>query len=189
MIVNNENPKASFAGRLPRLAPERYEGRTFVHWVMTIDQRRRGWLDDLLHARVREALLHACVRHRLACAFYTLMPDHGHFLLLGTGDFSSQKGGVRLFRRGWNAVLPAGYALQRQAYDHVLCEEEREREVFARIAWYIRENPVRAGIVPGVEDWPYSGSLVPGYPSLDSGAAGFWNSFWLAFETVSNAAP
>jgi REP element-mobilizing transposase RayT len=173
-------PAALHKGRLRRLAPEAYLRESYVHWTMAMERRATGWLDALAHARLREALLHACVRHGLACAVYTLMPDHAHFLVIGLHGDSDQRAGIAMLRRSWREILPAGICLQRQAYDHVLRETERERGAFASVAHYILENPVRAGLVEERDAWPYSGSLVPGYPSLDPARETFWESFWLA---------
>jgi hypothetical protein len=41
-------------------------------------------------------------------------------------------------------------------FDHVL----RSDESYAQKWNYIRENPVRAGLVTSVEDWPYQGEIV-----------------------------
>ena len=38
-------------GHLPRLAPEYYRGMAVVHWVMTVDDRRTGWLTPHFHAQ------------------------------------------------------------------------------------------------------------------------------------------
>lgn len=91
---------------------------------MTIDKRKIGWLNALHHAQLREALLHSLTRCRLACPIYTLMPDHGHFLLLGVAKASDQLRAVSYFRRQWNSLLKPTYALQHQAYDNVLSETE-----------------------------------------------------------------
>lgn len=176
------DPPAPHKGRLRRLARESYLGDSYVHWTMATERRVTGWLDDYFHARMREALLHACVRHSLACAVYTLMPDHAHFFVVGLGATSDQKAGIEMLRRIWAKLLPEGFALQRQAHDHVLRESERERGAFSAAAFYILENPVRAHLVEKRADWPYSGSLVPGYPSLDVRNENFWESFWLAIE-------
>jgi REP element-mobilizing transposase RayT len=45
---------------------------------------------------------------------------------------------------------------QRYGYEHVL----RNDEAAVSVARYILENPVRAGIVGAVEDYPFSGSSV-----------------------------
>jgi putative transposase len=168
--------------RLPRLERGAYQGRSFVHWIMTMHDRRTGWLNTSHHLQLREALLHACVRHETACALYVLMPDHGHFLLLGLGNRADQRMAVAYFRRQWNTLLPEGIRLQRQAYDHVLRENERARDAFASVAGYILQNPVRKDLVERAEDWPYAGSLVPGYATLNPHAARFWDWLWKAIE-------
>ena len=173
-------------GRLRRLDPLAYTGRACVHWTMALEKRASGWLDDLMHARLREILLHVCARYSLACPAYCLMPDHAHFLIMGIGPDADQRPALRMLRRLWTSLLPQGFEIQRQSYDHVLREEERVRGAFESVAHYILENPVRAGLVAGFSAWPYAGSIVPGYPSLNLRAADFWTSFWLAHAAVSS---
>jgi len=167
-------------GRLHRLGSGAYVGFACVHWTMAMENRSVGWLNDLLHARLREAILHSCARYGLVCAVYTLMPDHAHFLFMGVHEGADQRVAVRLLRRQWNLLLGSDHELQRQPFDHLLREEEREREAFQSVAHYILENPVRASLVARREDWPFSGCMVPGYPSLDPRSVGFWESFWMA---------
>ncbi len=112
------------------------------------------------------------------------MPDHGHFLVMGIAETSDQKNWAKIFRKLWNDSLPEGITLQRQAYDHVLREAERERSAFAKIAEYILANPVRAGLVEHPSAWVFSRCLVPGYPSLDLHKETFWESFWLAHKAL-----
>ena len=50
---------------LKRLPATYYHGTAWVHWTMTIEGRRQGWLDELIHARVREALLQTFARYAL----------------------------------------------------------------------------------------------------------------------------
>ncbi len=178
-------PTPLHAPRLPRLAEGYYTGRAFVHWSMTIDHRASGWLDPLHHARLREALCHALVRYDVVCPVYCLMPDHGHFLLCGHSEESDQRAAVRLFRQTWNRLLAPGYRLQRQAYDHVLSESQRECTAFQSAAWYILENPVRAGLAADWAEWPYSGCLVPGWPTLDPRMPDFWPLFWRIWNRLS----
>jgi len=115
------------------------------------------------------------------------MPDHAHFLVMSLRENSDQSQAMRFFRRRWKLLLetlPGSYELDRQPYDHVLRTAERERDAFQKIATYILENPVRAELAERREDWPFSGSLLPGYPSLDPHAENFWTSFWLAYDAV-----
>ncbi len=49
----------------------------------------------------------------------------------------------------------AGNVWQREFFDHVLRSDESYSEKWN----YVRENPVRAGLVPRPEDWKYHGSI------------------------------
>ena len=90
---------------LKRLPRPYYQGRAWVHWSMTIENRAKGWLDPLHHARLREAMLHTLTRYRLACPVYCLMPDHGHFLWGGLAEGSDQIPAAKFFRQEWNRLL------------------------------------------------------------------------------------
>lgn len=173
-------------GRLPRLPSEFYRGRAVTHWVMAIEQRATGWLDAVHHARWREWLTHVSSRYALACPVYCLMPDHAHLIWMGWSETSDQRQGAALLRKTWNAGLkPGGRTLQRQAYDHVLRERERERGALMAVCGYVLENPVRAGLVARWQDYAFSGALVPGCPSLDPREETFWPTFWRIFTRLS----
>ncbi len=67
---------------------------------------------------------------------------------------------------------------QHQAHDHVLKEAERRRNAFARVCHYILDNPRAAELVKTPKEWPFSGAVVPGYPTLHPLQEGFWAKFW-----------
>lgn len=141
---------------LKRLRGAFYKGSaSYIHWTMTLEKRQTGWLDSLSHARIREFLLHSLVRYHLVCPVYILMPDHGHFLLMGYSEKSCHKPAITQFRREWNQLLKPIYRLQNQAYDNVLTEKERERDAFQSIAYYISQNSTRAGLVSHAERYPH----------------------------------
>jgi putative transposase len=48
---------------------------------------------------------------------------------------------------------------QRGFFDHVL----RSRESYSEKWNYVRENPVRAGLVKNADDWPFYGEIVDIY--------------------------
>lgn len=174
-------------GRLSRLAPEFYRGRAFVHWTMTLERRATGWLDPLHHAMMREWMCHALGRHALVCPAYCLMPDHVHFLWLGWSESSDQKRAIALFREAWNLeLLRGGRELQRQAYDEVLREAQRDRGAFGTVANYIFENPVRAGLVEDWRSYFFLGALVPGYPKMDPRDENFWERFWRIYGRLAD---
>jgi hypothetical protein len=130
---------------------------------------------------LKECLLHALAREFLCCPVYCLMPDHGHFLFIGYDARSDQRAAVRWFRQRWGRLLTED-ALQHQPYDHVLREEDRERDAFVKVASYILHNPVRAGLVSHWQDWTYLGALFVGYPNLDPRKPYFWENFWKAYH-------
>ena len=91
--------------RLKRLDDSYYQGHNWVHWNMTIHNRATGWLSEVVHLKIREALLHTMFRYRAACPVYCVMPDHGHFLWGGLAAESNQLNAARFFRQEWNRIL------------------------------------------------------------------------------------
>lgn len=153
---------------LHRLRDAWYRGAAWVHWTMTIHERQTGWLTPTHHGALRELLIHVCARYHLVCPAYCLMPDHAHFLLLGLSDCSDQRNAVKLLRRYWNLLLArSGMMLQKQAYDHVLQDDEKRPDAFEDTMSYVFHNPVRARLVDAWTEWEYLGAIAAGYPDLD----------------------
>jgi putative transposase len=193
-------------GRMQRLSPAFYQGHAFVHWNMTVQDRRTGWLTPAFHQRFREIQLHTLNRYRLLCLCYCLMPDHLHLLWVGLSEESDQDKAAAFFRKHFNrllaqeagggaARLPApgisagagsGSApmltLQKQAWDVVLREHDRERGAIERQLFYIAENPVRGCLVTDAYDWPCSGSQAAGYPDFDWRDKDFTERLWTIYD-------
>lgn len=178
-------PDTDSRGHLPRLAPEAYRGLAMVHWSMSLDGRFAGWLDDTSHAWMRELALHTAVRYDLLIPAYCAMPDHLHLLAVGTSSASDQKQGMAFLRRHLNDLLATRYRarLQRQSYDNVLREQDRERGAFQKVAFYVLENPVRKGLVASANQWPSSGCIVPGHPGWNVFHSDYWDCFWREYAT------
>jgi hypothetical protein len=164
--------------KLPRLERHHYSGHAVVFWTLTLEGRRKGWLDAQFHFTFRELMLHAASREHLFCPVYCLMPDHIHFMWMGLRFSSDQLNATKFLRAELEPALGDGRAWQHQAYDHVLREEERRRNAFARVCFYILQNPVRAKLVESAEQWRFHGSILPGYPRLHPAIEGFWETFW-----------
>lgn len=170
---------------LKRLEPEYYRGLAYVHWSMTIDQRKQGWLGDAFHSQFREILTHTMFRNALACPIYCCMPDHLHLLWMGLLDGSDQLNAVKYFRKQLNRVLGRFNAtLQKQPFDHVLRDDERQEMAFQNVVEYIARNPERAELiaVDQFREYPYTGCLVPGFPELTLGQPDFWERFWRTYS-------
>jgi len=92
---------------------------------------------------------------------YVIMPDHVHLFA------SFQPGSVALsvwmksFKNAIsktlkNATCPPPH-WQKGFFDHVI----RSKESYEQKWRYVRENPVRAGLVQSADEWRYSGELFP----------------------------
>jgi REP element-mobilizing transposase RayT len=172
---------SDYKGGLKRLDPSFYRGVSYVHWTMSLKNQATGWLDEKHHVAFRQICFHSLAREFLCCPAYCLMPDHGHFLLLGYDARADQRAAVQWLRREWNHLLKPS-SLQHQPFDHVLRERDRSRDAFANVAGYILRNPERAGLVEDWREWPYSGAVFPGYPKLDPRKVHFWADFWKAHQ-------
>jgi REP element-mobilizing transposase RayT len=173
--------KMPLKSQLPRLPKDYYRGPAYVFWTYTIEGKVSGWLDPAFHTHFREVLLHCLARYCLACPVYVLMPDHMHFIWVGASSESDQLIASTFFRKVLNKRL-SPVSFQRQAHDHVLRENEREIGRFADTADYIRQNPVRAGLVSEPKDWEYAGAMIPGYPDLAWNKPIFQERFWKSYQ-------
>jgi putative transposase len=129
-------------------------GRTYL--VTTVADRRRPVFAGLQSARIVVRSLVAMERSQRAQTLcYVLMPDHLHWLLvLGEGQnlsrvvqsmksYSARQ--INGLRRACDPVWQAGF------HDHALRRDEDLR----RTARYLVANPVRAGLVATIGDWPH----------------------------------
>ena len=203
----NQVPPNPHPGRLPRLPREYYQGDAFVHWTLSTHDRATGWLTEKFHAQFRELMLHAAAREGLFCPAYCLMPDHLHLVWLGLRLDTDQMNAMSFLRTYLEPALVGDDARSRsvghdvrsasgdsqndssprrlqtvkfqpQAHDNVLREKEREHGAFAKVCFYILNNPVAAELVSRPEDWNFCGAVIPGYPTLHPLAADFWEKFW-----------
>ena len=85
------------------------------------------------------------------------MPDHIHLFVSGTRDFD-----LGVWMRGLKRVMAAAVSggrsgiWQRGFFDHVI----RNSESYSQKWDYVRQNPVRAGLVRTADQWPYQGEIV-----------------------------
>src|SRR3712207_2052997 len=104
------------------------------------------------------------------------MPDHIHLIWIGHNVDSDQRNGMAFLRRYLKASLKL--PLQHQSHDHVFKSDERKRHAFAHACEYVFLNPVRKNLTTQVDDWPFAGSIIPGYPALTLRRRDTWQTFW-----------
>jgi putative transposase len=142
-----------------------------IYFITVCTFRRRPILArDAIPEVLVDELRHARERHGWAIGSYVIMPDHVHFLSAPARDAKKLSDFLREWKswtsRRIRAVLPrptnaattmsADTSLwQREFFDHVLRSDESFQEKWN----YVRDNPVRAGLVPSFYDWPYFGRI------------------------------
>ena len=143
-------------------APEtervRLERRIFLEmerWLDRLDSVRH-----LQHPTVAEMVMEAiAVRERSVVWHvleYVIMPNHVHLFFEGgeTGLFDLLVSFKRWTGRRARAILDVGPGRfwHREWFDHWSRDEDEDQ----RIVEYIRNNPVKAGLVRNYLDWPYA---------------------------------
>jgi len=58
---------------LKRLRDTFYHGQSYVHWTMTIENRKTGWLIPIFYYKFRELLTHTIFRYKICCPIFCLM--------------------------------------------------------------------------------------------------------------------
>jgi putative transposase len=95
----------------------------------------------------------------VAVGRYVIMPDHVHLFVRGGRSFRlGQWIGALKQALAKSATLyrAKGQIWEEGFFDHVL----RSNESYSQKWNYVRENPVRAGLVKSAADWPYQGEIV-----------------------------
>ena len=95
-----------------------------------------------------------------AIGSYVLMPDHVHFFCVDANGTTSLSRMVGAWKQ-WSAkqlctLLRAGAPFwQREFFDHLI----RSGESYSEKWEYVRQNPVRAGLVECADEWAYTGHI------------------------------
>ena len=147
----------TFPQRPPRVPWVRYAP---VFFVTFCTYRRR----QLLAAKkVHDAFVSFCERaaqsHNIAIGRYVIMPDHIHLFVCGDLQFHLGKwikSLKQVLGKSISKDVKQNRLWQEGFFDHVL----RNDESMAQKWDYIKENPVRAGLVTDSVDWPYQGEIV-----------------------------
>jgi REP-associated tyrosine transposase len=94
-------------------------------------------------------------KFHVALGRYVIMPDHVHLFVRGNQGFrlSPWIGGLK---RAISVALKSQRLWQAGFFDHILRSEESYAEKWN----YVRDNPVRAGLVKAADEWPYQGEIV-----------------------------
>lgn len=137
-----------------------------IYFITTCTNNRRQVLarDEVAKVLVDEWRVgHG--QHGWAVGRYVIMPDHVHFFCRPERDAKKLSEFVGFWKsytsRRINALgsprsTPADTTLwQREFFDHIL----RSDESYSQKWNYVRDNPVRAGLVRSADAWKYAGEI------------------------------
>jgi REP-associated tyrosine transposase len=131
-------------------------------YFVTTCALRRGKI--LAERRIAELLVEewqaARERHGWAVGRYVIMPDHVHFFCAAQLDAKKLQTFIQKWKE-WSSKRASrelevhGGLWQEEFFDHVL----RSSESYDKKWEYVRQNPIRAGLVSAAEDWPWQGEI------------------------------
>ena len=134
---------------------------TPVYFLTAVTHERRKILAD---ADTHEAFRGFCTAAHdrgVLVGRYVLMPDHLHVFVCippGTMGLSAwMKALKNSLSKHWRELGIVTPHWQKGFFDHLLRSEESHTEKWK----YVRENPVRAGLCPTAEEWPFAGQIMP----------------------------
>ena len=122
--------------------------------------RQRVLTNGAFHNLCRQVWAENQKNHGWMVGRYVIMPDHVHFFCAPTTNAKSLSVFVGKWKE-WTAknahrqIQFSKTLWQPEFFDHVLRAEENYEEKWN----YVRNNPVRAGLVANSVDWPYQGEL------------------------------
>ena len=102
-------------------------------------------------------IVRSAAEERFAIVAYCFMPDHIHLLIEGQSNSSDCRRFISRAKQfsGFHYSRAFGHRLwQRYGVERVL----RSEETTLQAARYVLENPLRAGLVKHVEEYPFLGS-------------------------------
>jgi REP element-mobilizing transposase RayT len=144
-------------GRPPRLPQifQSYDAPLFFLTICTLHRRNLPSLEAAHEALVLYGT-RGTKEFNVALGRYVLMPDHLHLFVRGDQSFvlgnwvKGLKRAIRISTKSQTPFWQPGF------FDHLL----RSDESYGQKWEYVRQNPVRAGLVKFAEDWPYQGEIV-----------------------------
>ena len=147
-----------FERRPPRL--DRIFAANPLYFVTFCTHERKRFLaKDEVHTAFVLFAKHAEETFNVAVGRYVIMPDHVHLFVRGDYNFrlgpwigalKQALAKAAMLSRAKGQIWKEGF------FDHLL----RSDESYSQKWNYVRDNPVRAGLVKSPADWPYQGEII-----------------------------
>jgi REP element-mobilizing transposase RayT len=159
--------------RLPRFS---YVGIHAYFVTVCTHQRRPVFLEPSAAQDAIDQFLRTALHHQFAAIAYCVMPDHAHVVVEAESDDSN----LELLVHGWKTRT--GFSWKRHSHQPLWQRGYHERvlregEPMLGVARYTILNPVRAGLVVSVDEYPYVGSSRYTVAEILA-AASEWKPMW-----------
>jgi putative transposase len=150
--------KSTF-GRRPQRLGRIFATSPLYFVTFCTHERHRFLAKDEIHTAFVLFAKRAEKKSNVAVGRYVIMPDHVHLFV--RGDYNFRLGpwiGALKQALAKAAMLSRakGQIWEEGFFDHIL----RSDESYSQKWNYVRENPVRTGLVKSAVDWPYQGEVV-----------------------------
>ena len=133
--------------------------RSPIYFMTACTQARRKLLSNV---SVHETFLHFAQegpRRGAWIGAYVIMPDHFHLFVATDDEKITLSEWVKSLKNAISKTLRLSRVdaphWQKTFFDHLLRSSDSYSEKWS----YVRENPVRAGLVKKAEEWPFLGEV------------------------------
>src|SRR5437763_3426041 len=160
-----------FTGNPGHLATFDYVGLYQYFLTFCTHSRQRLFANAAVVDLVLAQILRAAGDEGFENIAHCFMPDHVHLLVEGQRESSDCWKFIKRakqFSAFYYSKTFGGRLWQRYGFERVL----RNDEATLSVARYVLENPIRAGLVPRIEDYPFLGSTM--YSVAEIAAAAAW---------------
>ncbi len=143
----------------PRLSEKQYFRRRRYSLTFCTAERRQIFTQQTVVDLALSQISRAGREREFSVIAYCFMPDHVHLLVQSMSPSCSLEKFVHAAKQysGFAYAKHTGQQLWQHSYfDHAL----RDDESIGRAVRYILGNPIRAGLVQRVDEYPFSGSEI-----------------------------
>ena len=130
-----------------------------LYFLTLCTDQRRTLLDNHTAYECFKEFCHLATDHGVYVGRYVLMPDHIHLFAQVTAGSPPVSPWIKSLKnslsKNWRTKGFASPHWQKGFFDHVI----RSADSYAEKWDYVAANPVRAGLVPTAEQWPFQGRI------------------------------
>jgi len=150
----SDAPYQDIGGRHPPRGVHIYSGQPTIVFLTLCSENRKPWLaDNAVHEALRGAWQSA---QAWLIGYYLLMPDHLHLFCAPHDESFTLEKWVTFWERQFRRLHKDPNA---QWQTHPFHHRLRSEESYAERWNYVRENPLRKGLVKNPDNWPYQGMM------------------------------